>query len=142
MDQSLARQRSCYTCGFQAVTPELRCPRCKRMLQTSMSIRIRGAVLTLCGIILAAMMGYLSIWTMRVFSNPEGSGARFTGTNEQKMIIIGLFGSLLLFGAVCILTGMWQVILGRRNRTFNRAVIAAAVLVAIGGGAVLLFFDS
>ena len=112
------------------------------MLQTSMSIRVRGAALTLCGVILAAMMSFLSIWTMNVFNNPEGSGARFTGTNQEKMIIIGLFGSLLLFGAVCILTGMCQVILGRRNRTFNRAVIAAAVLVSIGGGAVMIFFDS
>jgi hypothetical protein len=136
------RMRSCYRCGFKGETAELRCPQCKRTLQTSLSIRIRGAVLTLCGVILATMMGYLSVWTLGVFNNPDASGARFNGTHEQKLIIIGLFASLLLFGAVSILTGMWQLILGRRNRIFVRAVIAAAVLVALGGGAVMLFFES
>ena len=78
---------------------------------------------------------------MGVFANPTPGGARFTGTEQQKLIIIGLFASLLLFGVVSFATGMWQLIVGRRNRIFVWSVIASALLVALGGGAVLWFFD-
>ena len=136
------KRRVCYKCGFDAETENIFCPRCRRRLQTSSSIRIRGLLLVLCGVIIIGIMSYIWIWTMGVFANAAPGGARFTGTQDQKLSIIGLFASLLLFGFVSFAAGMWQLILGTRNRIFVWAVVGVSILIAIGGGAVLWSFDA
>src|SRR3954464_8207287 len=74
---TLAKQRSCYKCGYQAETAEKKCPRCSRPLQTSSSIRIRGLLLVLCGLVLMVIMGYVSIWAVGVFNNSTPGGPNF-----------------------------------------------------------------
>jgi hypothetical protein len=90
---------------------------------------------------LMGMMSYISVWAMSVFDGTGLGGARFTGTEQQKLLIMGLFGSLILFGFVCFAAGLWQLILGRRNKIFVWAVVGLAILVAIGGGSTVWLID-
>jgi hypothetical protein len=92
-------------------------------------------------VILVAMMGYISIWALSAFNNDAPGGARFTGSQQEKQIIISLFSVLILFGMMSFITGMWQLVFGRRNKLFVWAVLGLGVLVAIGGGAVIWLFD-
>ncbi len=124
---------SCYKCGFQAVTAELLCPRCKRRLQTSRSIRIRGILLLACGGFLIAFMGYISLWMFNAFRNTNGLSARFNGTHEQMLMIIAICSLVLTFGAISLVTGVYQAILGRRNRIFVWMIAALGVLLFLTG---------
>jgi hypothetical protein len=92
-------------------------------------------------VILTGMMGYISLWAFNVFDNDAPGQARFTGTQQEKQIIISLFAVLILFGVMSFVTGLWQLIFGRRNKLFVWAVLGLGVLVAIGGGAVIWLFD-
>ena len=87
------------------------------------------------------IMGYVSVWALGAFSNADPAGARFTGTQQEKFLITGLFGVLLVFGFVSFVAGLWQVVFGRRNKIFVWTVVGLAALIAIGGGAVILLFD-
>ena len=87
------------------------------------------------------MMGYISVWALNVFNHDAPGGARFTGTAQEKQLIISLFAALILFGVMSFITGLWQLIFGRRNKLFVWAVLGLGTLVAIGGGAVIWLFD-
>lgn len=143
MDQALTpiKQRSCFKCGYFGETAEAMCPQCKRPLQTSRSIRVRGVLLVLCGTILIGMMGYISLWALNAVNSTSISGARFTGTQQEKLLIFALFAVLIIFGCVSFAGGMWQVILGRRSKAFVWIGVALGLLVAIGGGAVIVLFN-
>ena len=56
-------------------------------------------------------------------------GTTFTGSAGDAEMILWLFGLVLLFGLVALLTGLWQVATGRRNRWV--AIIAVALGAAI-----------
>ena len=125
---------SCFKCGFQAVTAEKHCRKCKRKLQTSRSIRIRGILLVLCGGFLVAFMGYILVWMLDAFRNTDALHARFTGTHEQMLLILGLCGTVILFGVISFATGLYQAILGRRNKIFVWSIAGlGAFLFLIGG---------
>ena len=142
MDQpnSNLKHRSCYKCGFQSETAETVCPQCKRPLQTSSSIRIRGFLLVICGVILMGMIGYISLWAIDAVSGTAGQ-SRFTGTQQEKLMIFALFGVLMIFGFLSFVTGLFQLIAGRRNKLFIWAMVVVAFLIFLGGGAVIWLFD-
>jgi len=81
------------------------------------------------------MMGYISLWAI----DAAGKG-RFTGTQQEKLLIFGLFGVLLTFGFWSFVTGLWQVVTGRRNKILAWLVVGLGLLISIGGGAVAVFF--
>lgn len=88
--------------------------------------------MVLCGLILVVMLSYISLWAL---SSGDGtSGSRFNGTQQEKLMIFGLFGVIILFGFGSFVTGMGQLITGRRNKTLAWAVVAVGLGVfAIGG---------
>ncbi len=140
-DQPDPTDRSCFKCGYSAATAHSVCPQCNGPLHTATSIRVRGGLLMAIGIILMGFMGYLLIWALAAFGNVNGPGAKFTGTREEKMMIIGLFSTLIIFGLMSLVTGGWQVAFGRRNRLLSWLVLGIGGLLAVGTGAVILLFD-
>jgi len=139
MDQAIS-QRACYKCGYHGETAETVCPQCRRALQTSSSIRVRGALSVLCGVILMGLIGYVSVWSLAAVSSTTPGGARFTGTEQEKLLIFGLFAILMLFGFLSFAAGLWQLIFGRRSKVFVRITLALGVLIALGAGAIILTF--
>lgn len=137
----IERERSCYKCGYFGSTSATVCPQCRSILHTATSTRVRGGLLVLIGVILMSMMGYLLIWALAAFRNTSTSGARFTGTEQEKLMIVALFSTLILFGFMSLVTGGWQLIFGRRNRTLAWSVLGLGALLAIGTGAILWIFD-
>ena len=138
---AVRKERVCFKCGYHAETVDTICPQCKRTLQTSSSIRVRGVLMVLCGIILIGMMGYISLWALTAVDSTTQGGSRFTGTQQEKMLIFGLFGVLLVFGFVSFAGGIWQVIFGRRSKAIVWIGLALGLLIAIGGGAVIALFN-
>ncbi|MEO7540267.1 MAG: hypothetical protein ABIV21_09575 [Pyrinomonadaceae bacterium] len=142
MDQANTsiKQRSCFKCGYFGETVETTCPQCNRGLQTSSSIRLRGVLMVLCGTFLIGMMGYISLWALTAVDSTSPVGARFTGTQQEKMLIFALFAVLIIFGLVSFAGGIWQIIAGRRSKAVVWIGLALGLLVAIGGGAVIALF--
>ena len=93
------------------------------------------------GLILVGMMSYILLWALAAFSNTNTLNARFTGTEQQKMLILFLFGILILFGLASCVTGLWQLIFGRRNKIFVWSMYGMAVLISLGGGLVFWLFN-
>lgn len=137
----VARDRSCYKCGYYASTPLTVCPQCRSVLFTYTSTRVRGGLLVLIGIILMAMMTKILLWELAAFANTNSLNARFNGTEQQKMLIFCLFVVLILFGFASFATGIWQLIFGRRNKLFVWGMYGLSLLIAVGSGLVFWFFD-
>ncbi len=110
-------------------------------MHTATSTRVRGGLLAIIGIFLIVFMGYLMIWAFAAFSNVNGPGARFTGTREERLMIIGLFSTLIVFGLMSLGTGVWQLIIGRRNRVLTWVLLGIGGLLAVGTGMVIWVFD-
>jgi hypothetical protein len=89
---------------------------------------------------LMGVMGSVTIWAINVFNSPATGGTRFTGTQQEKMLILGLFGVLMVFGFLSFIAGLWQLILGRRNKIFVWAGVGLGALILIGAVAIRWVF--
>lgn len=125
--------RQCYKCGFFATTPETKCPDCSRPLKSSSLLRALGVVMMMCGIFLVVVMSYLTFWIARASHTSDGfGGTRYNGTPEQLLMIYALFGFIVVFGILAFAGGTWQVVFGKRNKTFVRTMLAATFILYIG----------
>ncbi len=97
--------------------------------------------MVVAGLLLTGLMGYLLIWAWAAFSNTGSSGARFTGTDQEKLLIIGLFSILILFGIFSLATGSWQLIFGRRNNVLSWVVIGIGIILAVMTAAIIWGFN-
>lgn len=135
------KYRSCYKCSYEIETVDATCARCGRHLWSRTEVRVRGAILTVLGSFLIIFMGYISIWMYNVIFHPEtANGARFTGNQNELAMIAGVFGFVFLFSFVALITGLWQLILGRRNMILVWVIVALGIVFIIGGEA-LVFVD-
>ncbi len=115
-------------CGFVSAGRIQTRPKCGRKMRSSRAVRAYGAVLMLCGLVLLGLMGPVTYYTLPELTHPGqelADGTRFTGSGDEADMILWLFGLVLLFGLAALLTGLWQVATGRRNRWIS---IGAAVL--------------
>ena len=128
---SEVKQRQCLKCGTTGETVELNCPECGRRMQSESEIRVRGLLTLICGGILVAMIGYISLWMMTPVNYGGAAHSRFTGTHEQMLMIAGLLGLVVLFGLISFVAGLGQLVLGRRNRLFVRIVVGLGILLFI-----------
>ncbi len=93
------------------------------------------------GAVLMGFMGYLILWVLTAFSNTSSAGSRFTGTEPEKLMIVGRFSMLIVFGFFALVTGGWQLVFGRRNRVLSWSVVAVGIVLAIGTGFVIWRLD-
>ena len=130
--------RSCFKCGYFEPTESKTCPNCGRRLFSTTNVRIRGGMLLVIGAFLIAMMSYISYFSVAAYVGTDPSGSRFTGTREQFMGIAALFGALILFGFVSAVTGIWQLVVGRRNKVL--VWLGLALGIALYAGALLMIW--
>ena len=94
----------------------------------------------LCGGLLISIMGYITFWSLAAMNPTSPNGAKFTGTREQMLMLLGLFALLILFGLASLLNGVWQLAFGKRNRLFVWITVGLAALAFAGGGAIIWRF--
>jgi hypothetical protein len=129
-------------CGFMAETAEKKCSRCGGLMRTTTTMRVLGAVMIALGGFLIVFMGIITLWAYNLVqhSSDTGTGARFTGTKDQMLMMFGVFGFVMLFGVVALVTGSWQLIFGRRNKILTWVVFGLGAIFVIGGLAFDAFF--
>ncbi len=93
------------------------------------SNRTRGWLLIVIGAMLSLAMAAISFFLWRAIHYPGQSGgtSRWTGSTEMTARTFQLFGTVFIFGLVCVATGIFQVRTGRRNG------IAVALLLLLVG---------
>lgn len=96
------------------------------MPTSTRAIRIAGGVLTACGLFLSGAMTWLISWLGNTISHPS-STHRWTAGPEFTDATFQLFYSVLLFGGVALVAGLFQLKTGRRGRG-----IVGAMLLAFG----------
>lgn len=119
-------------CGFIAPGRVETCPKCGRRMRSQRTVRIYGTVLMLCGLVLLGLMGPITYYMLPELTHPGrefADGSRFTGSGDEADMILWLFGLVLLFGLVALLTGLWQVATGRRNRWISIGAAAFGLFI-------------
>jgi hypothetical protein len=136
-------QDSCSKCGHAAGKGITRCPECGSWMPRARGIRIRGGILIFLGLVLVGMMGTISIVVAPImFSDGSGGGTKFSATPAQAVLIMGLFGAVIVFGVACILSGIVQLVTGRRNILIVILIVGIAVFLIILGFAVIRSLDN
>ena len=127
---------SCYSCGN--ITNEVgdKCPKCGKRLRTAKQVRRLGWLQLLIGVFLVGLMGTITYSLAPLLlqageSAGSSSSARFTGTTQQAQLILALFGMVLVFGLGSIVSGVWQIKTGRRNKWLF-ILMVALFLILIG----------
>jgi hypothetical protein len=136
----MAHQRVCYAlrCGFTSDAPIDVCPKCGRRMRSTNSVRIYGVLQLILGLFLIIFMSVITINVLPMMlqpGQPEG-GARFTGTSQQVLVILSLFGLIIAFGFGSSVAGLWQIITARRNKWIIWGVLGLSVLLWIVANAV------
>jgi hypothetical protein len=92
-------------------------------------IRILGGLILLIGLLLSGGMIYLIVWsaTTIMHTDDPGASSRFSGTAGDALVIFAIFSLVLIFGVGCCVTGIWQLVYGKRNRTLTRATVRIAL---------------
>jgi predicted RNA-binding Zn-ribbon protein involved in translation (DUF1610 family) len=128
----MADQSTCLSplCGITIESSEKKCPKCGWAMRSSRNIRNRGWVLLCCGLFLVLFMGWIAWSLAPTLLRPgmEQDGDTFTGTKDQAQMVLGLFGLVILFGAVGTANALYMITAGRQNRVF---VIVTLLLAAI-----------
>jgi hypothetical protein len=134
----MRNQLTCTKCDYEATGKETRCPQCGAWIRRAQRIRRLGFVLVAIGFLLVAMMGTITVALapMMLSAGRETTGAKFTGTPEQGLMILGLFGLVIVFGVAAILAGIFQVATGRRSIWIMIAVFGLAFILFVVGRAV------
>ena len=85
------------------------------------------------GLILVVMMGAITYNLAPDMLRPGVSAGRggFTGTAEQGLLILGLFGLVIAFGLGSVASGLWQIATRRRNNWMFAVMLALFVLVML-----------
>lgn len=138
----MSDELSCSKCSFTASDIVTRCPECGSWMRRAQGIRRRGWVLILLGLVLVGMMGTITlILAPTMLSGGTAAGARFTGTPEQAILILGLFGIVIVFGLTCIASGIWQIVTGRRNIWIVVLILGLTFLLIVAGAGVIRVLD-
>jgi len=124
--------RTCQGCGYQTTDDITQCPHCKRRLMSARQIRRLGWVLLVIGLFLLGLMGTITLYLAPSLLQPERQvlgGSRFTGTAQQGISALMLFGAVMLFGLTACINGLWQIKTGQRNRWLLYAVAAVGLIL-------------
>lgn len=121
------------------------CPKCGGPMRAIRESRLRAVVLIACGVILIVMMGAITLMTAPMMLSPgaeTAGGSSWEGTREQGQVALALFGVVILFGAVSLANGLYQLRTGRENKLFIWLTLAlVALLVAVVFAFMQVFAD-
>jgi len=137
-EHTMKNQLACTKCEFAVSGKETKCPQCGGWIRRAQRIRRLGGVLIVLGLILVAMMGTITVMLapMMLAAGTQTTGARFTGTPQQGMLILGFFGIIIVFGLACIAGGIFQLLTGRRSILVIILVLGLAFLLWVLANAV------
>ncbi len=131
--QMSANERSCLRCGYRGYTDETVCPQCRGKLVTTSSVQARGGVLVICGIFLTVVISIVGLLVANVIRSGNSGRVSFKGTQQQMLMIFGIFGLVFAFGLASIISGVWLLVFGKRNKVLTGIVIALGALFYIAG---------
>jgi hypothetical protein len=123
----------CYKCDYESAEPLMHCPRCGHLLRTASQVRRLGWVLAATGAFLLVFMTGIMVLIAYIMAQTgkPGSTASFNGGALEAAMIFGILGLVWVFGLTGLITGIWQIKHGRRNRNLTRIILwlGAAFLV-------------
>jgi len=129
----MADQSTCLSplCGITIEGSEKKCPKCGWAMKSSRNIRTRGWVLLCCGLFLVLVMGWItwSLWPTLARPGVEYESGSFQGTKQQAQMILGLFGLVILFGALGTVNALYMIMTGRQSRWFVIVTLLLAVAI-------------
>ena len=139
----MEESRSCYRCGHVTNQAADRCERCGGQLRTTKQVRRLGWVQLVIGLFLVGLMGTITynLAPLMLQAGEPAGGARFTGTAEQARLILGLFGLIIAFGLASVVSGLWQIKTGRRNKLIFILMLGLFVLVIVAAWVVRAALD-
>ena len=109
---------TCERCGTATRESAGQCAGCGERWRTKKQVRRLGWVQLLMGLFLVGLMGIITynLTPLMLRAGERAGGARFTGTAAQAQLILGLFWLVIAFGLTSMLSGLWHIKTGRRNR--------------------------
>lgn len=112
-------------------------------MRTSKQVRLLGFAQLVLGLFLIGFMGAITFYLAPLMLNPAAAdaGTSFTGTSAQAKIILILFGLVMAFGAGSGLSGLWQIVTGRRNKWITLIALAICALLIIFAYSFELIFE-
>lgn len=144
MSQNIIRvePRTCFKCRYEANIANLKCPKCGRKLRTRTQVRVLGLFLTLISGLLTGFMSVLAFGIYGVIQNSgkPGATAKFTGDQNDIWLIAAVFGLVILFSLVGLVTGLWQLIFGKRNLILTYTVLGLGGILFVGGFIINKFY--
>lgn len=95
-------------------------PRANWRPLTPKQIRRRGWILVALGSFLTLFMGWIAVMVIGIMIHSDDPDAKthFTGGVGMKAFTLGVFGVVVGFGLLSILTGAWQIRYGKQNPHF------------------------
>lgn len=126
--------RVCPKCNEIVNTSETVCAHCGRKMMSVSRIKMLGWLSLGCGVFLLGLMSWLSLWMYQAIARSGEPGAgTFRGGPEVIGFIIVIFGLVLTFGLFAAISGLWQIIYGRRNKILTFIVIILGIaFIGIG----------
>jgi hypothetical protein len=94
--------------------------------QTPTTIRALGAVLIVIGSLLTGGMIALMVWINYIIagSGKPSSTTTWNGSAEEAQIVFLVLGTVAAFGVMAMITGLWQLLTGRRNKLLVGLMLA------------------
>jgi hypothetical protein len=136
-------QRICSKCNYTAAdTRVVRCPECKSWMPKAQSLRRRGWILIVLGLLLVGMMGAITFALAPSMLSSGTAGNSFMGTPEQAYLVLGLFAVIITFGFASMFSGIWQIVTGRRNIWIIIVIVILLFLLVVATSAVRKALDN
>lgn len=118
---SPSEPRQCFKCNFEGMGSNITCPLCrKNHFLSASSVRTRGTILVVVGLFLIALIGgigaFIAILLFGSANKDAASAKRLNEAIPVLFVVYGLFAVLIAFGLNSLLSGIWMLVTGRRNR--------------------------
>ena len=141
MSAASGESQSCLNCGYESYSDTALCPECEGRMFSASSVRSRGWVLIVIGVVLTIFMGVIIIYQAGVVyrSGEPGARVRYTGGTAMMWAMFGILGLVFSFGVSAIVNGIWMVLYGKRNGNLASIFLGLYAVLGVVVFLVLLF---